>query len=298
MSSHRIAELNHKAGEALDGGSAALGGDNAYSFAHPSLARMGGLVELDGRISWAPEIPGHYQPINSYFIREDDRVYILDTGVAAHRGMVLDQIASLMGDAKEISIFFTRAELDCSGNFSSIYKRFPVTEVISGAVRNPFDSYDELSKLSNTDIKRQNLPLSGTDDMPIGASTRLRLIPSHIRMLTTYWAYDSLSKTLFTSDIFGHTSIPSRSAPTVISDAASDGTTVESVGRHLLEKFGWMAIANTTFMSKWAVDLFKKYDVENIAPTHGCIILGKQNVERHLQYLVEALHSIGLQGSK
>ncbi|GGE38256.1 hypothetical protein GCM10007276_14580 [Agaricicola taiwanensis] len=270
------------------------GGTEVFSFADPTLFRLGDTVPLDGRISWAPRIEGHFQPINCYLVKEGSVGYLIDTGVAAHRQRIIDQLRRVDSDIKEISIFFTRAELDCSGNFASLYKTFNVTEVISGAIRNPFDSYDELSKLSNTEIRRQNLPLSGVEDMQIGSSSRLRLIPAHIRMLTTYWAYDSVSKTLFSSDVFGHTSCKGEQDSIILDEEAADHTTINSVGAHLLEKFGWMALADNRYMRNWVEKLFADYDIEHIAPTHGCIISGKRSVMKHLSYLMDALDQIGL----
>jgi glyoxylase-like metal-dependent hydrolase (beta-lactamase superfamily II) len=49
------------------------------------IYRLGGFIELDGRISWAPEMPGRFTPNNCYTVMEADRVYLVDTGVAAHR---------------------------------------------------------------------------------------------------------------------------------------------------------------------------------------------------------------------
>lgn len=269
-------------------------GDRVFSFADPTLHRLGSIIPMEGQVSWAPAIPGQYQPINCYLVMEGDSGYLIDTGVAAHRAQILQQLDSLLPHSKELTVVFTRAELDCSGNFAAIHKHRTVAEVVSGAVRNPFDSYDEISRMSNTEIRRQSLPLSGTTTMPIAQSKRLILVPPHIRMLTTYWIYDRVTKTMFTSDMFGHTTVSGPKAPIIINKRTNDPSTLETVKLHLLEKFFWMEIADTSYMVTWLQELFAAYEIENIAPTHGSILVGRDVVQRHFELLVQAMQSVSI----
>ncbi len=273
----------------------AASGDKAFAFADGSVLRLGDQVATDGSVSWAPVLPGHVQAINCYLVREGEHAYLIDTGVSAHRARVLSQLDAVLPATTELTVAFTRAELDCSGNFGAIHGHRRVAEVVAGAIRNPFDSYDEISAMSQTEIRRQALPLSGTTTMPVAQSERLILVPPHIRMLTTYWIYDRQTRTMFTSDMFGHTTASSAEAPAVITEASNDPTTAESVASHLLEKFFWMAIADTSYMVGWLKDVFEAYPVDNIAPTHGSVLVGRGVVERHLGLVVEAMERVGIQ---
>ena len=88
-------------------------GDRHFNFAGSTVHRLGSIIPMEGQVSWAPAIPGHFQPINCYLIKEDDSGYLIDTGVAAHRAQILKQLDNLLPHSKELTVVFTRAELDC-----------------------------------------------------------------------------------------------------------------------------------------------------------------------------------------
>src|SRR5262245_9203282 len=75
-----------------------------------SLVRLGSYVELDGRVSWAPYSPGRVQPLNCYLLRKDGRAVLIDTGVAAHREIVLEQLWDRLPQDETLSVFLTRPE--------------------------------------------------------------------------------------------------------------------------------------------------------------------------------------------
>jgi glyoxylase-like metal-dependent hydrolase (beta-lactamase superfamily II) len=49
-----------------------------------SVLRLGGLLPVDGRLSWAPSDSRGFQPVNCYLVIAPDRTIMIDTGVAAH----------------------------------------------------------------------------------------------------------------------------------------------------------------------------------------------------------------------
>src|SRR3954471_23112050 len=79
------------------------------------LYALGGLVELDGRISWGPN-DGSLQPINAYLLLSGDAPTLIDTGLAVHRSAFAEQLRGLLPANSHLNVFLTRSEHDCCGN--------------------------------------------------------------------------------------------------------------------------------------------------------------------------------------
>src|SRR5687768_11952237 len=95
------------------------------------LSRLGGSIALDGRVSWAPHLPGRFQPVSCYLIAEPDRTILIDTGIPAHREAVVSQLAAAREPGKPLTLFLTRTELDCSGNVRAIHASAGIDEIIA-----------------------------------------------------------------------------------------------------------------------------------------------------------------------
>jgi len=256
-----------------------------------TLFRMGSAAPLDGGLSWAPLEPGREQPINCYLVTEGDRATLVDTGPALFRSIILEQLKAIRPANVPLTAFMTRSELECSGNLAAIHEDDPVARVIIGGGQNPFDGYDQVTSDAGSAVERQALPNTGDINTPLGDSTRLLLIPARFRILTTYWLYDKQTRTLFCSDVFGHTSHrPGESA--VLASVAEDTTTRESAERHLFAKFAWLLDARTRPLQDWLERLFGEIDVENLAPTHGRVLCGRVLVEKHFGIVQDILRSV------
>ena len=64
---------------------------------------------------------------------------------------------------------------------------------------------------------------------------QLEILHSPLRLLATAWVYDSVDQILFTSDAFGHVTVPTQTSSQIV-DAATDTTTVDVVRDHLFTK--------------------------------------------------------------
>ena len=49
------------------------------------LYRLGGIVPIDGRLSWRRAGLTGYEPISAFLLLEDDNALIIGTGVRLHR---------------------------------------------------------------------------------------------------------------------------------------------------------------------------------------------------------------------
>ncbi len=251
--------------------------------------RLGGHIELNGRITWAPKIAGRYTPHNNYVVMEQDRAYLIDTGVAAHQQLVIDQLRNLVDPGMPITIFLTRSEYSCSGNLAALCEACRIEELVTSS-RNPFDGSGEIIA-AVTDRVRRTEPDRGAV-APIGSSQSLTIIPSLLRLINTYWAYDAENKTLFTSDMFGHVSVADPSFPSIIDSIDDDDTTYEQVKDHTLIRYHWLPVATTKPLIDWLDHFFASYPVEIIAPTSGCVLKGEALVKKHVDLIKELLHRV------
>lgn len=261
------------------------------------LYRLGGTVPMDGRLSWVPAdwqgpASGRSEALNTYLLIEGDRATLVDSGVTVHREQIIDQLESLLA-GRGLEIFLTRFEPDCLVNLPAIVRRFGVREVHGGGVSNPFDFFDDLSTAEQLRADagvtlHRRLP---GDAVEIGTGRHLDLVATTIRLLTTFWAYDNVTKTLFTSDAFGHVAVPEANGRVLVDDS-DDPTTFEMVRDHLFTKFDWLLGAETAPLREDLAKIFQKYDVERIAPTHGGMIVGKETVARHVAWVDRALAEV------
>jgi len=251
--------------------------------------RLGGFIELDGRISWAPAIPGRFTPNNCYTVMEPDRVYLIDTGVAAHREIVISQLEALLPPDRPVTAFLTRSEYMCSGNLAAICNTGCIEELVTTS-RNPFAGSTEIVR-GLTDNVRRTEPDRGSI-VPLGSSESLLIIPPLLRLLGMFWVYDKQSKTMFTSDLFGHVSVASTDEPPIVDDLAGDDTTYETVRAHTLMRYHWLPMATTEPLIAWMENVFDTYEVEVLAPTSGAVLAGAPVVNKHYDLMIELLRRV------
>ena len=258
------------------------------------MYRLGGFVPLDGRVSWAPHLPGRAQPINSYVILDNPRPILIDSGMAVHRSSVVRGAELLLGDQPAATAFLTRAELDCAGNVRDIHRVAPLAGLITGGTANPFDQFDIVAGWADVFNHRQVLAQAPGEVTKMGDSQSVEILPPPVRVLATYWVYDDRARTLFTSDFFGYTDV-SECDPCVVLDGTTSSLDEETARRHLLAKFGWLALADTTPLVDSLRTVVRGREIEVLAPTHGCVLRGAEMVQRHVEFAIRLLRSVGVQ---
>jgi flavorubredoxin len=261
------------------------------------LWALGDTIELDGSVTWAPPGSG-FQPLNSYLVRHGDHTLLVDTGPKSQREILLDQLATLLPPGTNLSVFITRAELDCMGALPLVGERYQIDQILTGGSQSPLDDLTYMPRFMDAWNNRR-VPLGKS--VIVGLNTPgdlqsfddfggLDVIAPALRVLATFWAYHRPSKTLFSTDVFGHTSTAS-AGPRVIDDATEDPSTVESVRHHLLAKYFWLPRANQRAVLENLRRVFEDRDIEVIAPSRGLVLRGKQTVSRHYDLLREAIQT-------
>jgi hypothetical protein len=253
---------------------------------------LGDSIPTDKRLSWAPTCAGTYQPQNCYVLADAMGMLIVDPGPASVRAGVLAGLDAVPSCAASPVVFLTRYQLDAIGNLGAIADRLFPSAIYSGGVMNPFDSFDQVSAAQGQDVAATLRRLLPGEPIVYGEHEFEVLAPL-LRLLATYWGYDRRTRTLFTSDSFTHATLSDRFGAPMIDDPAADETTADDVRAHLLATFEWLEGANTSPIIASLERLFAERDVRVIAPDRGCVLKGRDVVDRHVSLMLDVLHQIG-----
>ena len=264
------------------------------------LYALSNVLQVDDKTSWLTPALGRYTPMNAYVLKEGGAALLVDPGITVHADSLLSQLSAVLNPGDELNLFFSRlGEFDCVTNASHVLERFQVDTIHA-----MFDArlfLDFLPKFSpppregtlwhgHETVTRV---IASNDEVRVDAEGKRRCVTftTPLRLLSTYWLYDEQTRTLFTSDAFGHVYGDSPSGPWIV-DESNDNATVEMVRRQLLRKFKWMEDANLAPLIQNLRAIFDRFDVETIAPAYGSILRGRSVVERHVAMLDEVLESL------
>lgn len=256
----------------------------------PGVHRLGDTISVDGWISWAPADAGLYQHLNCYLVLEDDAATLIDTCPAALEDAVVSQLQSVLPETTPLSIFLTRAEYEVIGNVGAVHTAHPIEHLMAGGVANIYDSYDEVAGFSERWEERQYIDriLPG-EVVSFGASGRFEVLGTPLRLLTSFWIYDRETKALFSTDVFGHTTMRSPDGPLVVPSVEDDTSTLESVREHVLARYPWIEYGDTSVIRQNLAKIFEGREITAILPCHGAILLGEEVVQRHYEFLQAVL---------
>ncbi|MEA5455980.1 hypothetical protein SPF06_14690 [Sinomonas sp. JGH33] len=265
------------------------------------LVVLGGLIPLDGRVSWVPPQATGFQPSNCYLLSEPGAAghshLLVDSGLAVHSDEILEDLSTLIGEGGSLSVFFTRAEMDCVSNLEPIVRHFDIERLFTGGVINPFDAFEDLARTGLRSRRHQiDAQRTGHGDsvaraatIEIGPGRVLEIEAPLLRLLMTFWGWDAETGALFTSDTFTHGVMARPDSPRVIDSTVEDTTTPEQVAGHLYAKYEWLPRATREPLRDWLAAKFDELDPEIVAPSRGCALRGRDVVRRHLDFMLKAL---------
>jgi flavorubredoxin len=260
------------------------------------IAVLGASIPNDGRITFVPGEAGGFIPFNAYLLLEGRSGLLVDTTIPALEDIVVAQ-ASAVG-LHDVRIVFTRGvEFDSVGNAEPLAQRLPVRAIYAHFEPAEWcyfrtDAGPETAQFERHAFPHGQWPLTLT----VSDGREVSLINARLKLLATVWAYDHMTKTLFTSDAFSHTL--GRDDQERLVTVETDHTTLEMARRHLLLKFDWLEDADTEPLCDFVDEVLEEYDVETIAPSHGCILQGRPVVERHVDMVKTVLREVGTESRK
>jgi flavorubredoxin len=283
--------LTHAAPRPARGPAAFTGGIAAL--AHGRLYALQNPFALDGRVSSYPASARGFAVANSYLVTEPDAAMLIDTGFGKDEPTIRAQIESLIPPSQPLSLFPLRLnEFMSINNVETFAGHFNVktcyTSNIDAALWFDFgaqaDGRDILGSMKVTAVSR-------ADVIKLGAGGRaIDVMNAPIRLIATRWLYDHATRTLFSSDLFTHVWREAESGPWIVTDADNDPTSIADVRSFMLNtRYWWLEGAPTDAIRRGIGNVFDKYDIETIAPGYGCILSGRNVVERHYRMLDDFL---------
>jgi flavorubredoxin len=261
------------------------------------LYRLGAMMPLDGRISWVPRDLRGYQPANCYLVLDGLDATLIDTGPKLYEDEIVPQLREVLPAGAHLTVFVTRLEPEGLGNIGPIQAAVGIDHIITGGIPNMFDAWNDIPGFVQMWSSRGDWLGDRTfmervatgEPIPMGSAGRLLVVAAPLRILATFWIYDRVTRTLFTTDVFGHTSVRRPTDPVVRTSPDEDDTTYESARAHVLAKFPWVAYADTEQIDRRATAIFAGHPVETIAPMHGCVLRGEALVAKHRDLLHRVL---------
>lgn len=221
-------------------------------------------------LGWEEKEEGMAIQTNQYMIVSGKEVVLLDPGGAHVFPRVLANVAEL-ADLDDIRhIFYSHQDPDVSSGIALWLSMAERTSVhISGLWTRflpHFGVYDE---------KRIHPIPDRGETLSLSSGAKLVLIPAHFLHSTGCFAlFDQTSKILFTGDIGG-----------AIFPVGGRYPIVENFETHMkyMDGFHRRYMASNSACRRW-VDLVSRMDVEMIAPQHGAVIKGKEDVGKFLNW--------------
>lgn len=262
-----------------------------------SLYALSNPYAVDGRVTTHPGDVRGYAPMQSYLIKEGDRALMIGTGLSVHQEHVLRQLDVLIDDER-LSLMPLRFDFTGLCNARPIADHYDIEYVYQTPTRGDVPAEwlnirpefaqgpgDGLLAAANR-VMQTEVPI------PIDPDERrnLDLVVPPLRLLPNNWVYDETTRTMFTLDTFTWVWRTHDQGPWVIGDGDDDPTTLESVKHYLFHnRYWWLPGADTSTIRSALHEFFERYEIVNIMPDWGCALKGSTVVERHFQFLDDAL---------
>lgn len=262
-----------------------------------TLYALGGLLPLDGRLSWVAEGVQGVAPLASYLLVEDGRAMLIDTGAPAFEAQLLAQLDALVPRPAQLSLLLSRVvEFDSFGNAAAVVRHLPVDTTYSQFPPDQWLYYRHVHATDEPPAPTTWVPLKAGVEAAIGGEgdpgRRLETLHAPLRLLVTAWMYDAETRCLFTSDAFGHAVMADEAGPRTVT-AANDTTTLAEVRDHLVAKFDWLETAELEPLREQLAEVFEEREIEIVAPSYGRVLVGRDVVRRHYELVQEALAGLG-----
>jgi len=254
------------------------------------LYRVGCVVKAE-RLSWLPQDLDGFEAVNSYVLTDKDNVVFFEMGLPIARPAMEQAVAKLVGN-RRVYVDFTRNEADCIGNMGYVLGTCRNPTLLYGTAGGVLEWIND-PHVSELEVRNflGRVPIESAkngETKKIGAMEFTWMDAGTKMMLMTQWAFEKSTGCLFTSESFGWRHIPTINSPVIVDTAASLPSAV-TVAREMVARMNWMREAEYQPVIDRFVSIFKQYDVQMIAPVHGCVIKGREAVVAHVERAVEAL---------
>lgn len=273
-------------------------GSAVHTLVEGKLYALQNVFQLGGRASAYPADADGYSVCNCYLLKEGNRAVLLDSGLAAHAGSLITQIAGLIDPGTLLSVYPLRInEFMSVSNVEALADAFDVEQCYSSnadaAVWVDFGGRSDkpgavVAPLKTTMVKRRQRLYVGDEDR----GRALEAFQAPIRLIGTRWIYDETTRTLFTSDSFSWEWSEHADGPWFQEDAACTTTTAQVRSFLLNTRYWWLEGGDTETLRRKLALVFDEYDIENLAPGYGKVLRGRDLVQRQYKLLDGVLASL------
>ncbi len=255
------------------------------------LYRIGCMVRAE-RLSWLPGDLDAYEPLNAYMMVDKDNVVFSELG-APIMLPAMKSALDMVGDRK-VWVYFTRNEADCIGNMGYVLGTCASPTLLFGSGGGILEWINDpaVSMLEVRDFLGR-IPIESARN---GSSRKVGTLNFDFfeagskQMILTQWAYEASTGCLFTSESFGFRHAATVDSPTVI-ESARNLPSVDTVAKELVARMNWLRESDVESYVARFEGIFKKYDVQILAPVHGCVIKGRDAVAAHVKLASAAMRA-------
>ncbi len=224
---------------------------------------------------------GWHEAVRIYVLLNDGCPLIFDAGSHVHRGQIMAELHTLLGDTAPGYVFLTHTELPHTGNLSAILTAWPSAKLVVSSAILP---YCELPWW----VKEEQIMYGYAGTNAVYGGRAISFLDGILKdQPGTHWMYDAQTGTLFTADAFGYM-LPTNSE-TLFDDEHADGIPTDWLKRYHASAFRFLPQCDGNKVNADIAKVFAKRNVNVIAPTHGNAIRHNvaQGVARFNQAIME-----------
>lgn len=269
----------------------AFAGNQAVTELVPGrLYRIGCMIKAQ-RLSWLPEDLDGYEPVNAYLLTDANNAVFFEMGLPIARPAIEQAIKTKVGN-RRVYVNFSRNEADCIGNMGYVLGTCRNPTLLYGTAGGILEWINDphVSELEVLNFLGR-IPIESAkngETKQIGDLNLTWFDAGSKMMFMTQWMFEKSTGTLFTSDSFGWRHAKALNSPVVV-DSAAGMPSVDTVARELVARMNWMRESEYQEVIDRFEGLFRQYDVQMIAPVHGCVIKGREAVRAHVERAVAAM---------
>jgi len=264
----------------------------------PGLFAIGGTVRASSAGTWLPPGSKGFLPVQCYALQSGDELLLIDAGLAIHRDEITQGLRLLAAAARRRSVLTTRREPDTIINLPWLVSQHGFQRVFLSGLLNPLDYFDSF------EFRATETHLAATSDVEVAwlapgqavevGDIRIDMSAPLIRVLSTDWFFERRSGTLFTSDFGGFFCSETARGPFEWSGDERD-LSAERIAAIIGTKCEWLRSIDTRPMIENIRQACAGRDVQRICPSFGGVIEGRENVQRVLACVFEALELLSRQ---
>ena len=220
-------------------------------------------------------------PFSAFLIR-DEKSLLIDTVAPRQQAAMLQALEFILGDQPLDYIWISHVELPHAGNAPAIQRRYPRAKIVA---------LDEGEHYALHGLAGAQLVSPG-QAIALGQHTLEIVDALFVDHGLSMWAYERRTGMLFTADWAHNLHEPARQECFLFLDEMEAGgyapaLHLDDVKVNAWFQFPWLRWTDPDKIARAVEQLFQRYDVKILAPSHGNVI--RQNVGQYIALLQEAM---------